>query len=307
MTRGLLALLALSLLTIMIAPAAAQPAVYPGWPAAWDGQSRFTVLVMGIDRRPDDVSREFLNDVRADVMMVASYDPAAGRLGLLSIPRDMHFARPDDGVLTRVNTLLVDGEQRQPGYGPYFALETMQYNLGLYIDAYVVFDFEAFIALVDAIGGVTVTVTTTIIDEQFPDMRYRYDPLYLRPGTYTFNGYDALRYARTRHGDSDYQRGERQLQVMSAIRDRLRDPLRAQNLLAAAPQLWQQLEGSIYTNITADQAVTLALAALRLDSAALTTGALNERYSFNYEGVRVPDRSQIQLLLAQVFGANYAG
>ena len=55
------------LLMIGIVPAAAQAQSYPGWAAVWDGQSRFTALILGIDRRPDDRDNTYLNDVRADV------------------------------------------------------------------------------------------------------------------------------------------------------------------------------------------------------------------------------------------------
>ena len=71
MKNRLLCLMTLFLL--LIAPVAAQTSNdYPGWQSAWDGKSRFTLLVMGMDRRPDDTDRRYLNDVRADVMMILS-------------------------------------------------------------------------------------------------------------------------------------------------------------------------------------------------------------------------------------------
>ena len=87
-----------------------------------------------------------------------------------------------DGDLTRINTLLVEGEEMQEGYGPYYAMQTLQNNFGMYVDAYVVFDFVAFMAFIDAIGGVTVDVPYVINDQAFPDMNYGYDPLVLSPG-----------------------------------------------------------------------------------------------------------------------------
>lgn len=284
---------------------------YPGWEAFWDGQSRFTVLVMGIDRRPDDTNRTYLDDVRADTVMIASYDPAAQQIGILGIPRDLYFARADNGGLARVNSLLVFGEQRQSGYGPYFALETLQNNLGMYIDTYVAFDFEAFITLVDALGGITVDVEYTIHDPSFPDMYYRYDPLYLTPGTYLFNGYDALRYARTRHGDSDYLRVQRQLQVVRAIRDQLRDEKVLARIVAQAPLLFQRLQNKLYTNLPLEHGLALGLAMMDVEDINIVTGSIDQSFSYNYntgtEVVRVPDRNRLAELLIAVFGATYGG
>ncbi len=284
---------------------------YPGWEAAWDGQTRFTMLVMGIDRRPDDTTRTYLDDVRADTVMLVSFDLATQHIGVLGIPRDLHFARVDTGALTRVNSLLVFGEQRQPGYGPYFALETLQNNLGMYIDAYVAFDFEAFITVVDAVGGVTVDVEYTIDDPGFPDMYYRYDPLYLTPGVYQFDGYDALRYARTRHGDSDYLRVQRQLQVVRALRDRLRDEVVLTRMVGQAPLLYSRLQSNIYTNLSLQSAVALGLAIMEVEDSNISIGTIDQNYSYNYntgsDVVRVPDRNRLAELLIAVFGATYGG
>jgi polyisoprenyl-teichoic acid--peptidoglycan teichoic acid transferase len=298
----------LMLLLFLSAPAIAQTTSdYPGWQAAWDGQSRFTILVMGVDRRPDDMDRRYLDDVRADVMMVLSFNPADQSIGILAIPRDIHLPLAANGEHVRVNSLLVLGEDIQPAYGPYYALETLQYNLGMYIDGWVAFDFAAFSYFVDAIGGITLDVPYFIDDSQFPDMNYGYDPLYLTPGTYTFNGYDALRYARTRHGDNDYVRGERQLQVVNAIRQKVTDPFVMQGLIANAPELVANLNGNLYTNIPLDQAVSVALAMRGVSPEKLKTGVLNQSYSFEFNGMRVPDRNKMPVLMTQLFGGDYAG
>lgn len=292
------------LLLFSVFAAAAQQSERP----AWDGVSRFTVLIMGLDRRP---SESPTLSYRTDAIMLASFDPQRQHIGVLSIPRDTFFALPDTGELVRLNTLLVRGEARQEGAGPLLAVNTLQYNLGMYIDAYLVFDFEAFTTLIDAVGGVQVEVNYAIIDETFPDMNYGYDPLRLRPGVYTFNGRDALRYARTRHGDNDYLRVQRQLQVVSSLRDRLMSPGVLPGLLPQAEALMKRLDGHIYTDLHVEEALRLARAMLSVQPENLTMGALNEQYSIPYgtlEGtVRTADRSKLAELLVAVFGDNYAG
>jgi polyisoprenyl-teichoic acid--peptidoglycan teichoic acid transferase len=291
-------------LCLFVRPAAAQN-IYEMPPAVWDGSRPFTLLLMGLDRRPDDYDLTYLNDVRADSMLIIRFDPVEKRIGILNIARDLFFARPDNGELVRVNTLLVLGEAMQTGYGPRFAMDTLQANLGIYIDAYAAFDFEAFIAVVDAIGGVDVDVPYNIYDGEFPDMNYRYDPLYLKAGPNHLDGYDALRYSRTRHQDSDYQRGARQLQVLTAIRQSLTKPEVTGGLLAQAPSLIASLEGHLHTNIPLELAITLGGQMMLLDTESLVSEALDDTNTYNYNGMRIPDRNQLVEVLTRVFGPNY--
>ena len=290
------------------APLSAQEAVVvPTEAVEWDGQSRFTVLVMGMDRRPG--ARDNLN-ARTDAIFIISFDPFQERIGIMHIPRDMHMALLEGAEsLVRVNTLMVRGESRAEGYGPYFAMETLQNNFGMFIDAYIAFDFEAFINFIDLIGGIEVDVPYIINDPTYPDMNYGFDPLYLTQGLQTFDGRTALQFARTRHGDNDYLRGERQMQVMLAVRDRISNPLIVQELVANADALLESFSGNVYTNIPAEQFAYLGLTMLLINPNNVMTGALNEDYSFPYADrgntVRVPDRELLPQLFTNIFGENY--
>lgn len=299
----------LLLCSLQIAPAIAQQNTVeiPEEPIIWDGIAPMNILVLGMDRRPG--ARDNLN-VRTDVIMVVRFDPATGTLGILDIPRDMHMAILDaDEQLIRVNTLMVRGESRAEGYGPYFAIETLQLNFGMYIDAYIAFDFEAFITFIDAIGGVTVNVPARIYDPYYPNMNYGYDPLFIQRGINHFDGRTALAYARTRHADNDYVRGQRQLQVVLAVYERLKDPEALQSLIQNVPSLIQKMDGHLYSNIDSGDLVRLGLAMTRLNAQEVRTASLNQEYSFGYifqgRGVRVPDRERLPELLTGVFGEDY--
>ena len=306
--RKIIIILMLLIVCVSILPATAQQnIVVPTESVHWDGASRFNILVLGMDRRPG--ARDNLN-ARTDAIIIASYDPVTDTIGLLNIPRDIHVAILDvNEEMVRINTLLVRGESRAEGYGPYYAMETLQLNFGMYIDAYIAFDFVAFIEFIDAIGGITVDVPATINDPTFPDMNYGYDPLYIPRGINHFDGREALAYARTRHNDNDYLRGQRQLQVVTAVRDRLSEASVLADLVANAPDLWETLSENFYKNIAYEDIVRLGLALVELDSEDITTGSLNEQYSFvyNYRGerVRVPDRELLPQLLVDTFGEEY--
>lgn len=308
MRKAILLFFLLSMGFIQILPVSAQAdACERSERASWDGESRFNVLVMGMDRRPG--ARDNLN-ARTDAMMLVSYDPQNNHLGILDIPRDMHFAvlnMRDD--LLRVNTLMVEGESLQEGCGPFFAMETFQLNLGMYVDAYIAFDFVAFIDFVDSIGGVTVNVPSRISDSNFPDMNYGTDALYLSAGRQEMNGSTALAYARTRHGDNDYLRGERQLDVVLGIREQLGDARVIQELVNNLPDLVNSLDGHFYSNLPPEQLSFLGLSMMTLDVDDISTASLNLDYSFDYvyagNRIRVPDREFIVELLVETFGEDY--
>lgn len=272
----------------------------------WNGTDRFTVLIMGIDRRPSEGGGLTF---RSDTIMLASINPLNNRAGVLSIPRTIHLALADTGELVPIHTLLVRGELRQEGSGPELVRSTIQHNLGIYIDAYVLVDFDGFIGLVDSIGGIEISLDYQINDPTYPDMNYGYDPFYLSAGTHTLDGYDALRFARTRHSDNDYLRVERQLQVIRAVRDRLSDPAILQHVISQAPQLMAQLSNNVISNLKPQDAIYVGISLMNIQEDNIAFGSLNEEYSFFYGTtsgtVRVPDRTRLSELLVNVFGEGY--
>jgi LCP family protein required for cell wall assembly len=282
----------------------------------WDPQGRFTVLVMGLDRRPG--ARDTLNS-RTDAMMIVSFDPGVAddplddRIGILHVPRDVHVQPLDvDNAYTRVNTLMVQGEAIQEGYGPFYAIDTLSYNLGMYIDGFVAFDFEAFITLVDMVGGVEIDVPYAISDPTYPDMNYGFDPFVIGAGRQRMDGRTALKYARTRHGDNDYQRGERQMQVLKAVGLKATDGSLLPSLLMNAPSLMGELTGHVYTDLTLDELVPLALFAARVPVENIKTASMSGRYLANIvvtgDGgtLTVPNYERLPDLLREVFGPTYA-
>ncbi|MCU0474705.1 MAG: LCP family protein [Anaerolineae bacterium] len=283
----------------------------------WDGQSRFTVLVMGMDRRPG--ARDTLN-TRTDAIMLVSFDPGApddpldDSIGVVHIPRDLHIEPLDvSDAYTRINTLMVQGEAIQENYGPFYAMDTLSYNFGLYIDGFVTFDFEAFIMMVDALGGVEINVPYAIDDPTYPDMNYGFDPFSVRAGVQLMDGRTALKYARTRHNDNDYQRGERQMQVLRAVGLKATDASMLPSLLLNAPTLLADLTGHVYTDLTLDEMAPLALFAARVPVENIRTGSVSGEYMARIvvtaDGgtLDIPNYTRLPELFREVFGATYSG
>lgn len=238
----------------------------------WTGTDRVNILLMGIDRRPGE---PFVS--RTDTMMIISIDPSAQTAAILSIPRDLYVVIPGRGR-DRINTAFVYGAVgNNPAGGAALTKQTVEYNLGIRINHYVLVDFSAVIKGVDALGGIDVNVPVTINDPRFPDMNYGYDPLFIPSGLQHFDGELALKYARTRHVDNDFGRAQRQQQVILALRQKALS-LGVGDLLRQIPLLYQQLAQGVRTDLSLDQIMRLATTASEIPSENIR----NEVLDFNY-------------------------
>lgn len=276
--------------------------------APWDGETRLTLLLMGIDRRPGETGLAY----RTDTMMLISLDPQQDMLGILSIPRDLWVDVPGYGALQRVNVPMVLGELQCAGCGPDLAIETIQYNLGMRIHGYAVVDFEVFTTLVDAIGGIDLDVPHAIYDYDYPSMDYGYEPFIIEAGIQHLDGQTALKYARTRHTDSDFERARRQQSVMMAIRDRLLQDDTLLRLIGQSPALLAELTQEVHTSVSVEDAIALALYLRDLPMENIHTGVIDANYISDYttedgSAVLVPLRDRLNRLMIEVFGADYAG
>lgn len=253
----------------------------------WQGKERVNILLLGIDRRPGEA---FIS--RTDSMMLASIDPESKSISILSIPRDLYVQIPGYGS-DRINTAMVYGAQgNNPLGGAALAMQTVEYNLGVPVHHYAMVDFSAVTRGVDALGGIDINVPYTINDPTYPDMNYGYDPLYVPAGLHHMDGVLALKYARTRHGDSDIHRAARQQQVVLAVRNKAL-ALGIADLLTRAPILYQQLESGMMTDLSLDQLIKLG----RLGSDIPTENIRNEVLGFDYvSSYRTPGGASVLIL-----------
>jgi LCP family protein required for cell wall assembly len=272
----------------------------------WDGKERFTVLVMGMDKRPGEFGSAF----RTDTMILISLDPKTKHVGMLSLPRDLFVDVPGYG-LQRINTAYGAGELEGPGGGPRLAMQTVQYNFGIRINDYVVVDFNAFIRVIDLVGGININVPYDISDPQYPDMNFGYDPFYITAGWHQLDGATALKYARSRHSSDDIDRGQRQQQVLYALRDKVLAYDMIPKLAAEAPALWSELRNGVQTGLSLDQILQLAWWVKDIPSSNYTNAVLGWDYvtPVNWQGsdILIPDRMSGKLvtLMTEVFGPDY--
>jgi LCP family protein required for cell wall assembly len=228
----------------------------------WDGRERLNILLIGQDGGRQGVNNKSL---LTDTMITVSVDPTTGRLAFISLPRDTsNIPLPREWGYSRtygarwngkINTLyaqarsqpsLFPGNDKNRGYNALMGALGELY--GLDIKYYVSVDLNSFRQVVNTLGGV-------VVDVQLPVMDYGYATgdgrgklkLYVPPGMRKMNGQDALAYARSRHGSSDFDRSARQQRIITSVRDQtdidaILEPGVVTNLI-------KQLQKEVKTNI----------------------------------------------------------
>ncbi|MCA9334430.1 LCP family protein, partial [Candidatus Saccharibacteria bacterium] len=134
---------------------------------------------------------------------------------------------------------------------------TMEEVLGIPIHYYVMVDFEAFRRAIDTVGGVTVDVKEPLYDYNVA-WENDWDPLIAPAGVQQFDGKKALLYARSRYGSArgDFDRAERQRQILVALRDKIFSLGTFGNPLKIS-QLMDAFGDHVSTNLSIDDVMSL--------------------------------------------------
>lgn len=242
-------------------------------PPEWEGTERVNVLLLGGD------SRGVKSDAhpRSDTMMIASIDPVAKDVHLFSLLRDSYVPIAHHGS-NRVNTAITFG-------GPRLAMSTVGDLVGLPIHYYVYTDFEGFISLIDALGGIEFEVDKAMhrVDKR-DDPRYNID---LEAGMQHMDGLTALQYVRFRSDiQSDYGRSDRQRKFLSAIADEMKKT----TSLIRLPQVLSSIAPYIETDIPPGDLLKLARLGMKLDTSNIASIQLPQQGAFqdaNIDGMAV--------------------
>jgi LCP family protein required for cell wall assembly len=198
---------------------------------------RYNILLLGGDAGPDRTG------LRPDSISVVSVDAKTGSSTIIGIPRNLERASfvagsplygpyphgYDCGDNCLISYLYTYGQEHPALYpnatkhGSLPGIEAMrdvvEGVLGITLQYYVLIDMKGFSALINALGGITLTVTERLPIEGGVDANGQPTHVkgWITPGVQRMDGYTALWYARSRHGTDDYDRMRRQRQVQSAI------------------------------------------------------------------------------------------
>ncbi len=194
----------------------------------WSGTQRVNFLLIGADSAPNRPG------VRTDSMTVASVDTATGATTLLGLPRNLEEvpmpAGPararfpygftgdgldSHGLLNEVFQYAENHPEVVPGVpdgqrGPALLKETVGGVLGIPVRYYAMVDMKGFAEMIDAVGGVRITVEEPIVYGKYREGL-------LPAGTRRLSGEEALWYGRSRTDSDDYVRMGRQKCLINAV------------------------------------------------------------------------------------------
>jgi len=264
-------------------------------------EERINILLLGIDKRQIEMGPS-----RTDTMIVLSIDPKSGSVGMLSIPRDLWVPIPGYGE-NKINVAHFIGDwKKYPGGGPALAKKTVSYNFGFPVHYYVRLNFEGFRQVIDTIGGLDIEVPREINDSLYPDENFGYEPLHIPAGLIHMDGDLALKYARTRKTDSDFNRARRQQQVIIAVKDKVLQLNLLPSLLSKLPELSRTLSDVIDTDMPMDEVFQLARLAGAMDMDNIKTVIIGESMTIPHttpDGIWVvlPIREQIRPVIDDLF------
>lgn len=183
-------------------------------PLSADSGGRINILVLGVGD-PGHAGEQL-----TDTVMLLSLNPSSSQMAQVSLPRDMRVLIPGYGM-SKINAANALG-------GVSLAEQTVSDNLTTPIHYYLKANFSGLRNLVDAVGGVDVTVKERLRDVEYP---CDYDQgkacgLDISPGLQHMDGTKALQYVRCRKGTcgNDFGRAARQQELIGLLKPKILNP-----------------------------------------------------------------------------------
>ncbi|WP_245765319.1 LCP family protein [Nonomuraea jiangxiensis] len=194
----------------------------------WHGARHVNFLLLGGDSAPGRPG------VRTDSVTVASVDTSTGATTLFGLPRNLQRIQfpagpardrfpagftgdgPDTpGLLNEIFQFAEDHPDMVPGVpkgqrGPALIKQTVSEILGIPVSYYALIDMKGFAQMIDAVGGVQVTIKQPIVYGKYREGL-------LPAGTRRLSGEEALWFGRSRTDSDDYVRMGRQKCLLNAL------------------------------------------------------------------------------------------
>lgn len=175
------------------------------------------IAILGVDETNEDYGR-------SDAIMIGTLDPIHNKLKVTSIMRDTYVEIPGYGF-DKVNHSYAYG-------GPELTIKTLNQNFGLNITDYVKVNFNELVNLIDALGGIDLSLSQEELDglnnhlksayNQIGSIPHKIQPL--KNGKYHLDGFQALGYCRIRNtSNNDFDRTSRHRKILSEMFNKISD------------------------------------------------------------------------------------
>lgn len=274
---------------------------------AFNGRDRLNILVVGADYDYDNKARPLPRPARSDTILILSLS-RTGEVEILSIPRDtvVRF----NGKLHKINAAHAIG-------GPELLRQVIEEQFGIQIHHFVQVTFDAFVKLVDLVGGIDLFVEYDMhYDDNWGKLH-----IHLQRGFHHLNGEQALGFVRYRgkgyrkfcpkckvkieHWDprGDLGRIERQQQFLKALAEKLLQP----KMVTKLPQLVSIAHQYVATDMDLKTLLSLANFIRQIDLDDVKTAVLpgvGARNPF-LGSIIIPDREKALKVLAELFGSTF--
>lgn len=222
-----------------------------------------TILLLGGDEGPGRWA------LRTDTMILVTIHEESGRIAMISIPRNMNkmqfppgsamadeFPKGFPDLANAIYPYVFSHEDIAETYvrgdlqPEAIALASgISYSMNITIDDYVLVNMQGFLEIIDALGGVTLTLDEKLpMPGNIPGAKTQYPP-FIGPGEVTMDGTTALGFARSRSADSDYGRMGRQRQLLTAIASQVE----GSDILLRFPNLAEIMRWTVRTSLSADE------------------------------------------------------
>ncbi len=222
-----------------------------------------TILLLGGDAGPGR------SGLRTDSMILVTIHQESGRMAMISIPRNLcqlkfppgsAMAQEFPDGFTQLTNAVYTYVISRPEIAASYAQGNLQpevvalasglsYSMNLTIDDYVLINMQGFADIVDALGGVTMTLAKEIpLPRAIPGSKTP-NARSIGPGVVTMDGTTAIAFARTRKADSDYNRMGRQREILAALAAQASGT----DLLSKFPRLTEIISWTVRTSLSTDE------------------------------------------------------
>jgi len=234
-----------------------------------DGKTNFLIIGRG------GVENEAPN--LTDSILLASLHYDKKSFSLLSIPRDLYVSFPTGGK-GKINEAYFRGlraydndeDQAMDNLGQIVSNIT-----GEDVHYYVNLDFEGFRKIIDILWGIEVDVPKALVDYEYPGPNFSYQTFRISAWPQTLDGATALKYARSRHSTSDFDRSLRQQLIIKGVREKAFS-LGFLTDIGKMRSVYATLSEDVKTNLNIGQLLFLATQALEIPKDHIVSSNFND-------------------------------
>jgi LCP family protein required for cell wall assembly len=229
-----------------------------------------------------------LNDAPdlTDTIILLKANTEKKSISMLSIPRDLYVKYPwNDYVYGKINWIYQRYlyQQKSTDYGMEMLGKKVTEMTWEEIDYYINVDFKWFIEIIDTIQWIVIEIPEDIIDYEYPDENWWYRTLIFKKWIWLLDWESALKYVRSRHSTSDFDRSLRQQQVISAVKDKI-----LSSYLITSPskikELYEVFTKNVLTDLPLTKLLSLAYSFRNVDEFSIVSSNMNDS-CFYWSGV----------------------